>query len=321
MRRFLISFAAAAVAGLTAGAASAQGYPEKPIKLIVGIGAGSATDVAARLVAKKMSEKLGQQIVVENKPGAAATLAAEATAKAPADGYTLFWGTSSVPMYRIMYNNLRFDPDKDIVPVGAAAQGAMVLLVKNDPKASLADLIARARTKPAAVSYASAGVGSNAHLASEVMGKTIGAQFLHVPYKSSAAGVVDMISGQIDFVIDGLASSLPQIKGGQVKALGVTTTQRSSFLPDVPTLGEAGVSGFSHPIWLGVFTTAGTPKPVIDKLSAALYEVASAPGFRDELAVMGLEPFPIRAAEFAAQVKTESEDWNRKLRGMKLTAD
>jgi tripartite-type tricarboxylate transporter receptor subunit TctC len=152
MRRFLISFVAAAVAGLTAGAASAQGYPEKPIKLIVGIGAGSATDVAARLVAKKMSEKLGQQIVVENKPGAAATLAAEATAKAPADGYTLFWGTSSVPMYRIMYNNLRFDPDKDIVPVGAAAQGAMVLLVKNDPKASLADLIARAKTKPAAVS-------------------------------------------------------------------------------------------------------------------------------------------------------------------------
>ena len=321
MRRLITSFVMATITALVVSVASAQTYPDKPIKLIVGVGAGSATDVAARLVATKLSERLGQQIVVDNRSGVAGTLAAEATAKAPADGYTLFWGTSSVPMYRIMYNNLRFDPDKDIVPVGGAAQGAMVLLVKNDPKATLSDLLAHAKAKAGAVSYASAGVGSNAHLSSEVMGKITGAQFLHVPYKSSAAGVVDMMGGQIDFVIDGLATSLPLIKSGQLKALGVTTTKRSSFLPDIPTLDEAGVRGFSHPVWLAIFAPAGTPKPIVDKLSTELQAVVSTPAFRDDLANLGLEPFPIRSAELAAQVKVEFEDWNRKLRGMKLTPD
>lgn len=321
MHRLIIPFIAAALTTLAASFACAQTYPDKPVKMIVGVGAGSATDVAARLVAKKLSERLGQQVVVENRPGVAGTLAAEATAKAQPDGYTLFWGSSSVPMYRIMYNNLRFDPDKDIVPVGGAAQGAMVLLVKNDPKASLSDLLAQARAKAGAVSYASAGVGSNAHLASEVIGKIVGAQFLHVPYKSSAAGVVDMMGGQINFVVDGLATSLPLIKSGQLKALGVTTTRRSSFLPDVPTLDEAGVRGFSHPIWLAIFAPASTPKPIVDKLSTELHAIAGSLGFKDELANMGLEPFPIRATDLAAQVKVESEDWSRKLSGMKLTAD
>lgn len=319
MRNTIFKVAIGLAATLYSAAAFTQGaYPDRPIKLIVGIGAGSATDTMARLISRKLTERLPQPIVVDNRAGAGGTLAAEAVAKAPPDGYTLLWGTSSVPIFQHMYT-LRFDPEKDLIPVGAVAQGAMVLMIRVDDKAqTVADLVARAKEKPKAVSYASAGVGSNAHLASEVFGHTAGVDLLHVPYKSSAAGLVDLRAGQIDFIFDALVTVAPQVKAKVVKALAVTTTTRSRFMPDVPTMSEAGIKDFAHPIWFMVFAPAGTPKPVVDRLSTEMREIVSQPSFREELAGFGLEPFAASSDALAVQIRNESESWNQKVISMKL---
>ena len=320
MRNAIFSIAVGLAAAVGCASAFSQvAYPDRPIKLIVGIGAGSATDTIARLISRKLTERLPQPVVVDNRVGAGGTVAAEAVAKAPPDGYTLLWGTSSVPIFRHMYT-LRFDPEKDLVPVGAVAEGAMVLMVRVDDKAqTVAELIARAKEKPKAVSYASAGVGSNAHLASEVFGQTAGVDFLHVPYKSSAAGLVDLRAGQIDFIFDALATVTPQVKAKVVKALAVTTTTRSSFMPDVPTMNEAGIKGFAHPVWFMVFAPAGTPKPVVDRLSTEMREIVSQPSFREELAGFGLEPFAATSSDaLAVHIHKESEAWNQKVISMKL---
>lgn len=306
---------AAALAGATA---FAQAYPDRPIKLIVGIGAGSSTDAISRLIARKLGERLAQAVVVDNRPGAGGTLGAEAGAKAPPDGYTLLSASSSIPIFRHMYS-LRFDPERDLIPVGGVGKGAMVLIVRGDDKApTVAELIARAKAKPQSVSYGSAGVGSNAHLASEVFAQIVGVEFFHVPYKSSIAGVTDLLGGQVDFIFDALATVQPYIKAKTAKGLAVTTAERISFLPDVPTMSEAGVQGFAQPVWYAVFAPAGTPGQVVGKLSAEIRDIVVQPSFREELAKFGVEPFAVTSEALAQQIRSESEAWSRKLKSMKL---
>ncbi|MGE0613514.1 MAG: Bug family tripartite tricarboxylate transporter substrate binding protein [Lautropia sp.] len=302
----------------TASAAHAQAYPNKPIKLLVGIAAGGATDVIARLAAKKLADRMNQPVVVENRAGAGGMLAAEAAAKSPPDGYTLLLGTSSLPSWRYLYP-IRFSPEEDLVAVGGIASSALVLMTKAAPDApSVTEFVARARAKPNSVSFSSSGVGGVSHLATESMLLAAGVQMLHVPYKSSAAGILDVISGRIDLGMDGIATALPQIKANALKPLGVTSPARSSFLPDVPTLQEAGIPGYALQAWLGLFLPAGTPKPIVDTLSAVLHEIASTSSFRDELATFGLEPFPMTSAELSAKVRSESEGWSRAIPAMKL---
>jgi tripartite-type tricarboxylate transporter receptor subunit TctC len=318
MRKALCKGVFGLVAVLTGCAASAQSYPDHPIKLIVGIGAGSSTDAISRLIGRKLADRLAQPVVVENRPGAGGTLGAEAGAKAPPDGYTLLSATSSIPIFRHTYT-LRFDPEKDLIPVGGVAKGAMVLIVRGDDKApTVAELIARAKAKPQSVSYGSAGIGSNAHLASEVFAQIAGVEFLHVPYKSSAAGMTDLLGGQVDFIFDALATVQPFIKSKAAKGLAVTTTERSSFLPDVPTMNEAGIRGFSHPVWYAVFAPAGTSREVVDRLSVEIRDIVAQASFREDLAKFGVEPFPALSEALAQQIRNESDAWARKVKAMKL---
>ena len=193
-------------------------YPARPIKVIVGIGAGSNTDALGRLAASFLSKQLNQAVVVENRPGAGGTIAAEAVATAAPDGYTLLWASSSIPMFPHMYSNLKFDPIKDLVGVGGVAEGGLVILTRPDaPWKTLAEMIQYGKGKPAgAISYASAGIGSNAYLFSEIFAQTVGLEFLHVPYKGSSAALADIVSGQVDFVFDGPSTAIPQVDSGRV---------------------------------------------------------------------------------------------------------
>ena len=316
MRKLLVGFCLTAGLALAGGEAAAQNYPDRPIKMFVGFGPGSSTDISARIVAKGMEEKLGQPVVVENRPGAGGSIAAAAAAAAPKDGYTLFWTPSSVTVFQELYPLNTFVAEKDLQPIGGAAAGTLVMLVRNDPSITLNGLLARARTRPTAVNFASGGVGSNAYLATVVMGKAVGAEFLHIPYKSSTAAMPDLLAGQVDFLFDALTASLPFIRSGQVKALGVSAGRRSGFLPDVPTIAEAGVPGYEHSFWLGVSAPAGTPRPIVDKLSDVLFGIVSAPSFRAEIGKVGMEPFPLRSAELQSRIASDTQAWKKKLAGV-----
>lgn len=299
-------------------ASHAQSYPERPVELSVGIGAGSSTDIMGRLIAQKLSQRLGQPVVVENRPGAGGTLAAEHVATAAPDGYTLLWATSSIPIFPHTYN-LRYDPAA-LRGVGGALKGTMVVLVRNDPSEpkSITELIEKAKADPGSITYGTAGEGSNAHLAIAAMASMAGVEFTHVPYKSSAEATVDILAGRINVTADGIASAKPHIESGAVLAIAATAPERSMFMPDVPTIDEAGVPGFSHPVWQGIFAPAGTPDDIVEKLSDEIYAIVSDPSFAKEAEPLGFEPFPIKAADFNAQVISETEAWAKKAEAIGL---
>ena len=316
-RRSLIT---ASLVALLAPAAFAQGYPSRPVTVLVGIGAGSTTDVLARIAGRRLAERLKQPVVVDNKPGAGGTIAAAAVAAAPADGYTLLWASSSVPLFPHMYDNLRFDPVKDLVGVGAVAEGGLVMLTRpNAPWKNLAELVEYGKSKPkGTITYASAGIGSNAYLFSEIFAQGAGLELVHVPYKGSSAALTDVLAGQVDFVFDGPATGAPQVEAGRVRALGFSTARRSAFLPNVPTMAEAGAKGFAQRTWLGFFAPAATPRAVVDRLSAELDAIVSHPDFRKELAAAFHEPLRMSAGDFTAMVHRETEEWGPRLKNIKL---
>jgi tripartite-type tricarboxylate transporter receptor subunit TctC len=302
-----------------AGQAIAEGYPSKPIELVVGIGAGSTTDVTARIAAKFLSQSLKQSVVVVNKPGAGGTIGAEYVARAPADGYTLLWASGSLPAFHYLYK-LRFDPLTDLAPIGEVAQGGLVMTTRPDaPWNNLKELIAYAKSKPpGTVTYASAGVGSNAEIFSEIFAQTAGLKFLHVPYKGSSAALTDVLSGSIDFVFDGISTSKPLIEAGKVKALGYSAGARSVFMPDIPTMQEAGAEGFSQRIWLGILAPGGTPKAIVDRLSHDVHAFVLTPEFKKDMGTGFYEPFPLESGEFSALMKQETHDWDAQLARMNV---
>jgi tripartite-type tricarboxylate transporter receptor subunit TctC len=309
--------------GLMAGlvpAALGQAYPAKPVTVVLGIGAGSTTDVLARLASRRLADRLKQPVVVDNKPGAGGTIAAAAVAAAPADGYTLLFASSSIPLFPHMYDNLRFDPVKDLVGVGTVAEGGLVMLTRpNAPWKNLAELIEYGKSKPkGTITYASAGIGSNAYLFSEMLAQFTGLEFVHVPYKGSSAALADVLAGQVDFVFDGPATGAPQVESGRVRALGFSTAKRSATMPNTPTIAEAGVKGFAQRTWVGFFAPAATPKPVVDRISAELEAITATPEFRKELAAAFHEPLRMSAGEFTAMVRKETEEWGPRLKNIKL---
>ncbi|MGE4370444.1 MAG: Bug family tripartite tricarboxylate transporter substrate binding protein [Burkholderiaceae bacterium] len=310
----------AAFAPFIAVSAHAQGadvesYPNGPIRVIVGIGAGSNTDALGRLASTYLSERLGQPVVVQNKPGAGGTLGAEEVAKAKPDGYTLLWASSSIPMFPHLRENLRFDPINDLTGVGGVALGGLVMLTRpNAPWKSLAELIKYGKENPPrSITYASAGVGSNAHLFSEILAQSAGLELLHVPYKGSSAAVTDVMGGQIDFVFDGPSTAVGQIAAGNVLPLGFSTKERSSFLPDVPSVAEAGVDGYNQRTWLSFFAPAGTDKRIIEKLSQKIQEFVTDDKFRADLAKLSHEPYKLSADELTAMVAVEGKEWAKRL--------
>lgn len=307
-----IRLAAALALAAFAPLAAAQTYPVKPVRIEVGANAGGGTDIIARMLADKYQAAFGQPFVVENKPGASNTIAADVTAKAAPDGHTLLVATNTGQAIAPHLIKLSFDTNKDLIPVALIVVVPNVLVVgPGVPANNVKDLIALIKAKPDAYSYGSSGVGSTQHLAGEAFNLAAGTKAVHVPYKGSAQALSDLVGGQIQLDFDTTSSAMAFIKGGKVKALAVMSPKRTPELPDVPTLAEAGLPGVEMTTWYGLFVTAGTPKEVVNRLYAETMKALQMPDVQKRLVGLGGEPGNVTQEQFAALVKSDYERFGR----------
>lgn len=313
--------AASALIGLGCMPALAEpGYPTKPIKIVVAFAPGGGSDFIARLLAQKLHDKLGQPVIVENRPGAGGNLGASLALKAPADGYTLFLAAASYTVNPALYK-LTFDPIKDITPIAQLARGPFLIAVNPKlPVQNLNDLVALAKKEPGKLSYASAGTGSIVQLATEYFLDTAGINILHVPYKGTSPALTDTIAGQTQLVFGTVASTLPFAKSGQLKALAVTTPSRLAALPNVPTVAEAGFPSYVVTNWHGIIGPKGIPPDIVDKLNKAINESLDAPGMAAGLASDGLTPASGTPQAFGVLLADETARWGAlvKKRGIRV---
>jgi len=290
----------------------AQTWPARPVKILVGASAGGGTDIIARMLGEKYQASMGQPFVVDNRPGAANTIAADATAKAAPDGYTLLLATNTAQAIAPHLMKLAFDPIKDLTPVALVVVVPNVVLVgPNVPAANIKELVALLKSKPGEFSCGSSGVGSTQHLACEAFALATGTKIVHVPYKGSAQALTDLVGGQIQLDFDTTSSGMSFIKGGKAKALAVMTPKRTAELPDVPTLAEAGVPGVEMTTWYGLFATAGTPKDVIAKLYAETMKTLQMPDVQKRLAGLGGEPGTLTSEQFGAMNKADFDRFGK----------
>jgi len=301
-------------------------YPARPIKLIVGYPAGGASDVAARAVAGRMAELLGQPVVVENKPGAAGNIAAEAIARAKPDGYNVLFGTISSSINPTLYKKLTFDALKDFVAVSQVSSAPFLLVVTpSAPYQSVADIIAAAKkaggNKDKLPDYASAGNGSGSHLFTELFTMMAGIQLNHIPYRGAAPAMADVMGGQVPITFDNITTTISPVKAGKLRALAVSTDKRSTVAPDIPTLAESGVRGFNATAWFGLFVPAGTPKDAIDKLAKASMDAVNTPSVKDTLLQTGSEPVGSTPEQFDAFYKAEVAKWAEVVKRAKVGVD
>jgi tripartite-type tricarboxylate transporter receptor subunit TctC len=305
----------AAVLGFAALVAQPQDFPSKSIRFVVPYPPGGVADTFSRALSQQLSERLGQPLVAENKPGASAIIGAEAVAKAPPDGYTLFLGSvSSLAINVGAFKKLPYDPVKDFAPVSLVFYTPLFLIVNNDLQAkSVQELVAYAKANPGIVNFGSVGFGSSIHLAAELFKTMAGIAMVHVPYKGSSQVLPDLISGRVQMLFDG-GTFLPHVRAGKVRLLAVTSSRRLSYLPDVPTMAEAGVPGYELVIWFGVVAPAGTPKPVVDRLSREIADVVKQPAFRQRFLESGTEPLASTPEAFAELITSDTRKWTRLLR-------
>jgi tripartite-type tricarboxylate transporter receptor subunit TctC len=307
LRRTLLGLAAAACLPL---AAWAQAYPNKPITLLVPFPPGGPTDLVARVLAKKMSEQMGQSIVIDNKPGANGNIAAVAAAKAPADGYTVLYNTSSITLSPALYKNLAYDVQRDLAPVALTAVVPLALVVNPGvPVNNVREFIAYAKANPGKLSYGAAGNGNVTHLAAFQLVRHHDIDATHVPYRGSAPADVDLVAGQIQFMTDTINSVMPFVKDKRLKLLAVTTSQRMSLFPDVPTLSETVMPGFEAGAWQGIMVPANTPKAVVQRLNAEINKALQSAEVKEKLALQGAEPLGSTSEEYGAYVKKELARW------------
>jgi tripartite-type tricarboxylate transporter receptor subunit TctC len=307
LRRTLLGLAAAACLPL---AAWAQAYPSKPITLLVPFPPGGPTDLVARVLAKKMSEQMGQSIVIDNKPGANGNIAAVAAAKAPADGYTVLYNTSSITLSPALYKNLAYDVQRDLAPVALTAVVPLALVVNPGvPVNNVREFIAYAKANPGKLSYGSAGNGNVTHLAAFQLVRHHDIDATHVPYRGSAPADVDLVAGQIQFMTDTINSVMPFVKDKRLKLLAMTTSQRMSLFPEVPTLGETVMPGFEAGAWQGIMVPANTPKAVVQRLNAEINKALQSAEVKERLALQGAEPLGSTPEEYGAYVKKELARW------------
>ena len=313
MVRMWLRHACLAVALGSAGLAAAQDYPSKPVKLVVPFPAGGSVDAVARILGQKLSLKLGQQFVIENRPGAGGNIGSDFVAKAPRDGYTLLLaGVSSHAINPSLYAQLPYDAVKDFTSICLVYSLPNVLVVNPSvPAKSVQELVALAKAKPASLTFASSGNGTTLHLSGELFKRMAGIDIVHVPYKGNAPAVTDLIGGQVNLMFDNINNSLPHIKSGKLRALAVTGSTRSKVLPEIPTLAESGFRGFSILSWGGVFGPAGLPKPVIDRLNTAINDALRDKQLRELLASEGIEVQGDTPEEFHAFLLGEISRWSK----------
>jgi tripartite-type tricarboxylate transporter receptor subunit TctC len=315
-------FSILAILTFACGLAFAQSYPTKPIRIVVGFPPGGGIDLVARLLSPKLSESLGQQVIVDNRAGANGIIATELVAKAPPDGHTIFIGTTgNLSVNPVLYSNLSFNIERDFVPLTQTSSVPFLLYVHPSlPARTLAQLIALAKANPARINYYSSGNGSLPHLTGELLNLRAGVKTVHVPYKGSAPGMADLMGGHVQFGFDAAAIGLPHVKSGRLRALATTGSARLSFLPDVPIASET-LSGFEVVNWYGMVLPAGTSREVIARLNAEIVKAMSLPDIREKLIAQGTDPVGSTPQAFGAFMKSEMAKWAGVIKSANIRAD
>jgi tripartite-type tricarboxylate transporter receptor subunit TctC len=335
-RRFysvvIAAFFAAAAAGAVAQAPASpekgagspgQAYPSRPIRIIAAQTAGGATDIFARMIGQKLAEAWKQPVVVENRPGAAGTIGTEITVRAPADGYTLLLATAGqIVIHQSLYPKLAYDPIRDLAPITFVAASPLVLVVHPSvPAQSIKALVTLAKSHPDRLNHGSGGSGSPAHLAAELFKSMAGIRMTHIPFKGVAPAVAAVVAGQIDLTFATVAATLPQVKANRLRALAVTTPKRSQIAPDIPTVAEAGVSGYEVTTWYGMFGPAALPKEIVSKLNAEITRILRLAEIRERLFNDGAETANLPPAQFTAFINADAARWAKLIKAVGITAD
>ena len=312
-----------ACAAILAFMAPAHAFPDRPVRLLVGFTPGGGADTAARPLAVRLADALGQQVVVDNRPGSSGNVAADMAARALPDGHTLLFGTiATFVINPLIYDRLTYDAQRDFAPVSLAAAPVNVVIVHPSvPAGSMKELLALMRAKPGHYNYGSSGIGGTGHLAGELLARMAGVRITHIPYKGGSAAMADLIGGQIPVVITVVPSAMPHVKAGRARLLAVTTAKRSGLLPDVPAIAEAGLPGFEANNWYGVVAPAKTPRSRIDRLNREIVQVLESPGLRETYHAQGIEPIPSTPAGFVDYIRAEQARWSRVVREAGIRAD
>lgn len=318
----LVVAVGALAACVAAPYASAQAWPSKPIRIVVNFPPGGAADVIARAVAPGLGEALGQQVVIENRPGAGGNIGADAVAKSPADGYTLLMssgGTVSINPH--IYQKMSYDPVKDLQPVAAAARVLVFLVVRPDlPIKSVGEFVSYARTNPGKLSFGSPGNGSSPHLAAEMFKRDTKTFMVHIPYRGAAPALTDLLGGQLDFMFDP-GIGLQHVRSGKLRLLGIGSPKRSALFPDVPTLDEAGLKGFDADSWFGFYAPAGVPQDVIVRLNREINRILQTPAVKDRIAGLGGEAAAMTPAEFGERGRADSQRFGAFIKATGIKGD
>lgn len=317
----LLGASLAALAALPMSA-NAQAWPNKTIKLLVPFPPGGGTDTFARPLAARLSQQLGQQVIIDNRGGAGGTIGADVVAKSAPDGYTFLVGAVHHTVAVSVYKKLPYDLDKDLAPVTGVAYVPDVIVVNPKvPAKSIAELIAYSKANPNKVNYGSSGNGTTRHLAGEIFNRMTGTSMQHVPYKGSGPAMTALLGGEIDLIFEGLGSAASHIRGEKIRALAVTSPKRSPAFPEIPTMAEAGVPGFESLSWYGIWAPAGTPPAILDRMQAEVKAALASPDLAGAWAKQGAEPGGEPRAQFAAYVRAETEKWGKVARDLKVTVD
>ncbi|GGH54413.1 MFS transporter [Comamonas phosphati] len=311
LRRHAICVVCAALCAAAAlPLAWANDYPNKPVKLVVPYPPGGPTDIVARVVAQKLQEQMGQPFVIDNRPGAGANIGAEAVARSPADGYTLVVATTAHAINPSLFTKLNYAITKDFVPISQLTSGPLVIVTSPaTPANNVKELIALAKSKQGGLNYASSGNGQSTHLSAELFSAMAGVKMAHVPYKGSAPALTDVMGGQADLMFDTMLSSMPHVKAGKLKALAVTSSQRSPSAPDIPTVAESGLPGYESIAWNGLLAPAGTPKEVVERLNAELKKVLDNPEVKQRFEAQGFAAAWNTPAAYGKFLQAEVDKW------------
>lgn len=323
MKQYLLGVLVGLGAALIGIGAKAQTYPVKPVRLVVPFPAGGATDILARTISQKASEKLGQQIVIDNRPGAGGTIGSDHVAKSAPDGYTLLIATGSTHSIGPIINpKIPYNVERDFVPVVYVAQTSSVLVVPASlPVKNLAEFIALAKSKPGQLNYGSSGNGTNSHLSGELFKAQAGVFITHIPYRGTGLVFNDMMSGQVHMLMDNYVTSQSNIKEGKLRVLGVTTPQRVPFLPDVPTLSEQGLKGFDVSNWFGIYAPKGAGADIVNRVNAAFNQALQDPEMQKRLATLGATPAGGTPEQMGKMVATDTARWSKLIRDRKLVVE
>jgi tripartite-type tricarboxylate transporter receptor subunit TctC len=315
--------ACAALAAAAAGAVFAQaGYPGKPVRMIVPSSAGGGTDIVARIIAPELSKRLGQQVVIDNRPGAGTMIGIEVAAKSPADGYTVLMGLSTLAINSALYKKVPYDPQRDFAPITQVVSSASIIVVHPSiPVKTLKELIAFARARPGQLNYASAGAGTYPHMTMALFLSMAKLKMVHIPYKGTAPAMIDMVAGQVATMAATILTGMPQIRAGRLRPLGITSAARSPIVPDIPTVAEAGLTGYESVQWYGMLAPAKTPRDIVNRLHTEVTAVLKQPEIRARFAGDGADTVGSSPDEFTRYIQSELVKWAKVARDAGIQAE